>query len=126
MKGLLLLPLIVTGCGAMPYYSTPSTIVPKPTLEQVVEEVWDVNEEPRQENVTWVMDYPENPDFAAVTWAGCSDVRCEFVITVHPDYVNHAVIAHEGGHVVCNTRWWDFTEECANRIAEEKGYQQPG
>lgn len=74
--------------------------------------------EPLQANVTWRVGVPA---WNGQEWAGLTEWPTAFnaVITIHPDYLNRDVVAHEGGHVVC---WWRYgrtDEPCATQIMEE-------
>jgi hypothetical protein len=45
-------------------------------------------------------------------------VTCWFTITIRPDLLtSYYLVAHEGGHVVCAVRSWDWSEECADAEA---------
>jgi len=80
--------------------------------------------EPLGSNVTW---FTVVPVWNGETYAGLteSNQSCiggfcsNWTVKIHPDYVTPAVIAHEGGHVVCWTRWMDSSEACADRIMDE-------
>lgn len=69
-------------------------------------------------NVSWAMGTPPAGSGAWTQWS-CFLTACTFTVTVGAGYDTPSVIAHEGGHVVCVTRWQDGSEECADRIMVE-------
>jgi len=80
--------------------------------------------EPLGSNVTWITTIPiwNGETYAGLTESNysCIGGYCSnWTVKIHPDYVTPAVIAHEGGHVVCWARWQDSSEACADRIMND-------
>jgi hypothetical protein len=76
--------------------------------------VWPEDSAPRQFNVTWRVGDPGEGN-AGLTEARCFGPLCWFTITIRPDLLtSYHLVAHEGGHVVCAVRSWDWSEECAD------------
>lgn len=80
--------------------------------------------EPLGSNVTWITTIPiwNGETYAGLTESNysCIGGYCSnWTVKIHPDYVTPAVVAHEGGHVVCWARWQDSSEACADRIMNE-------
>jgi hypothetical protein len=111
--------LILAGCAA------PSTGVPavgnteQADLERMVDIIWGDTLPP----TTWTMGEPVDPQtgepvggyaqgYCVVTW-------CAYFVTIRSGYVTPYVVAHEGGHIVCASRWQDWSEECADAVAAE-------
>jgi hypothetical protein len=116
----LLLALAATACAASggSLAVGPSTTVDP--LHQVVAQVYaptpywaDVT----AAHVTWRIGTPPAGYDGYTTWSAVLGVvyRIDIVVAV-PD---PGLVAHEGGHAVCITRWADGSEECAQRIADE-------
>jgi hypothetical protein len=100
--------------------TTPSPPPPAPNLEAMVEQVWAPGTLPRGSNVTWVLDVPvyNGETYAGLAVPTCFFDACTWTITIHPDYVNPWVVAHEGGHVECWAIWHDSSEACADAVAD--------
>ncbi len=97
-----------------------------PELQHTVTEVWGTTPHSTWMNsssVTWKLGYP--PDGTGGYYAGATKytctvfIGCKFEITIHPDYNNNDVIAHEGGHTLCIKNWGDTSEKCADNLARK-------
>lgn len=113
--------LLATGCTA------PSAGVPadpndeQAELARLVQTIWPAGSLPS--NVTWQVGEPVDAQtgealggyaqgYCVLTW-------CTYFVTIRSGYVNAWTVAHEGGHIVCASRWQDWSEQCADAVAAE-------
>jgi hypothetical protein len=122
MRRILAVVILLAAVGCEP---APAPPPPPPTtvdpLAAVVAEVWAPGSVPRGANVTWQIGTPPVPYAAWTSWS-CILTFCLFTVTVAPNAITPAIVAHEGGHIVCMSSWWDSSELCADTVARQMGY----
>lgn len=93
-------------------------------LQAKIDQVWGPTnfKDFMNNNVTWY--YASIPDpknggyYGGVTYYDCFLFWCVYRIYVLPNYGDDLnVIAHEGGHAICNAWYKDNSERCADVVA---------